>query len=85
MSYQFPPDVEKLVREQMAIGAYQSEDDLLRDALRALEQDRQIVYDDPETIAGIQRGLDEMRQGLGRPVEEFQAELRAKYKIPRDG
>lgn len=85
MGYQFSPDVEKLVREQMVAGDYGSEDDLLRDALKTLEEHRQmIVYDDPAVLAGVQRGLDEMRQGQGRSFEEFDAELRVKHKLRRD-
>jgi hypothetical protein len=34
MSYQFPPDVDQLVKEQMGLGQYSSEDDLLCDALK---------------------------------------------------
>ena len=37
-----------------------------------------------ETIAGIRRGLESMKQGKGRPAEEFFAELRKKHKIPRE-
>ena len=85
MAYQFPPDVEKLVREQMVAGDYGSEDDLLRDALKTLEEHRQmIVYDDPAVLAGVQQGLDEMQQGQGRPFGEFDAEFRAKRKLQRD-
>ncbi len=80
MSYQFPPDVEKLFREQMVAGEYQSEDDLLRDALKALEEHRHmVIYDDPAVLAGIERGLAEMKQGLGRPFEGFDAEFRATH------
>lgn len=82
MSYQFPADIETLVRQQMAAGNYRSEDDLLREALHALESQRQmVVYEDPEVIAGVQRGLDEMRRGFGRPFEEYDAELRARHNI----
>ena len=38
MTYQFPPNVDTLLREQMATGNYGSEDELLADALRALAQ-----------------------------------------------
>ena len=37
-----------------------------------------------ETIAGIRRGRESMKQGKGRPAEEFFAELRKKHKIPRE-
>ena len=85
MAYQFPADLDHLVRQQMAAGNYRSEDELLRDALHALEAHRQmVVSDDPEVLAGIRRGLDEMKQGLGRPFEDFDAELQAGHKIRRD-
>ncbi|MBX3411647.1 MAG: hypothetical protein KF708_02925 [Pirellulales bacterium] len=85
MPYQFPPDVEQLVRAQMIAGDYRTEDDLLRDALKVLEEHRQtVIYDDPEVLAGVRRGLDEMKQGLGRPFEQFDTEFRAKHKLPRD-
>ncbi len=35
-----------------------------------------------ETIAGIRRGLEEMKAGKGRPAGEFFAEMEAKYQIP---
>lgn len=37
-----------------------------------------------ETVAGIRRGLESMKQGKGRPAEEFFAEMRKKHKIPRE-
>ena len=37
-----------------------------------------------ETIAGIRRGLESMKQGKGRPAEEFFEELRKRHKIPRE-
>jgi Arc/MetJ-type ribon-helix-helix transcriptional regulator len=38
MTYQLPPDVEQLIKERIATGHYMSEDDVLRDAMVALEQ-----------------------------------------------
>ena len=40
MSYQFPPDVDELVRKQMETGDYRTEDDVLREALRSLSEQR---------------------------------------------
>ncbi len=34
-------------------------------------------------IAGIKRGLDEVNRGLGKPLQQVDAELRTKYNIPR--
>jgi Arc/MetJ-type ribon-helix-helix transcriptional regulator len=86
MSYAFPPDLQTLFQEQMSAGNYQSADDLLRDALKALSEQRQILIEeeDPVTIEGIRRGLADMEAGRGRPLEEFEAEFRAKWNMPRD-
>ncbi len=86
MAYQFQPDVEKLIQQYMTTGGYASQDELLRDAFKALDyQCQTIVHNDPEVVAGIGRGLDEMRQGLGRPFEEFDAEFREKSDPSNDG
>ena len=34
-----------------------------------------------ETLAGIQRGLDQAKRGEGRPMREFLAELAAKHGV----
>lgn len=36
-----------------------------------------------EAIEGIERGLDAMRRGKGRPADKVLARLRKKVKIPR--
>ncbi len=39
------------------------------------------ALDRAEAIEGIRRGLESVRRGEGRPVEEAFAELRAKYDL----
>ena len=56
MTYQFPPDVDQLIRDQMATGRYLSEADLLRDALRALADDEQDLAAIREAIADFEAG-----------------------------
>lgn len=78
MAHQFPPDVEDQLRERMATGQYASEDDVLRDALRALKQQDQ-------DMAAIREAITDMEAGdKGRPFDEFVDGFRAKYNIPRD-
>ena len=86
MSYAFPPDLQSLIQEQMSAGNYQSADDLLRDALVALRDQRQGLNEeeDPVTIEGIRRGLADVAAGRKRPFSEFDAEFRAKRNIPDD-
>jgi Arc/MetJ-type ribon-helix-helix transcriptional regulator len=77
MSYPFPPDVDELVRTQMALGGYASEDDVLREALTALAERREVLDD-------IRAGLAELEQGGGRPLNQVDAELRQRYGIRRE-
>lgn len=42
------------------------------------------MKDRMETIAGIKRGLEEMKRGEGRPAEEVFAELFKEFNIPED-
>ena len=76
MAYPFPTDVDQLVKNQMALGGYASEDDLLRDALLALAERR-------EVLADIRDGLKELDAAGGRPLAEVDAELRRKHGIAR--
>ena len=77
MPYQFPPEIDRLVHEELAFGRYANEDEVLLAAMQALrEQD--------ETIAAIQEGLDDLEAGRVCPLATVDAELRAKYGITRD-
>lgn len=69
MSYAFSPELERLVRQKLATGRYSSEDDLLLEAMRALE-------DREEAVAGIREGLADMEAGRTRPLCEIDAEFR---------
>jgi len=46
-------------------------------------QDALAFEDMLDAIRGIQRGLDEMKKGTGKPFREAFEEIRVKYKIPR--
>ena len=72
MSYAFPPELDRLVRDKLASGDYGSEDELLLEAMRAL-------IDRDEAIAGLQQGVRDMEAGRVRPLSEVDAHLRRKY------
>ena len=76
MSYSFPPELDRLVREGLATGEYASEDDLLLEALRALR-------DRSEAIAGIREGLADLEAGRVQPLGDFDAQLRRNRNIHR--
>jgi len=75
MAYAFPPDVSKLVQEQMARGGYASEDDLLRDALAALSQfqwtDAELTEEFQQTVEAVREGLDDFAAGRSIPLREL--------------
>ncbi len=69
MRYDFPGEIRSLIEDRMATGKYDSEDDLLRRALRTLAE-----YD--EAIADIQEGMDDEAAGRLRPLNVVDAEIR---------
>ena len=76
MSYAFPPELQRLVREELATGTYCSEDDVLVEAIQALrERDA--------SIAAIREGLADLDAGRVHPLDDVDVELRTKYGIAR--
>jgi Arc/MetJ-type ribon-helix-helix transcriptional regulator len=77
MPYQFPRDIDQLVREHMASGNYSSEDELLRVALLALDDDG---YEDD--VAAVQQALAELQAGdPGVELHEAFREIRERCGI----
>ncbi len=74
---QLPPDLDKQVKHHLASGRYQTEDDVLRDALRALAEEQNVLDD-------IRQGLEDLDVGRGRSLEDIDADLRKKHNIPQD-
>ncbi len=74
MSYQFASDVERLLREQMSAGNYDSADDLMRDALRVLKSHN-------DDLASIRAGLDDMQAGRTRPLMDAADEIGRKHGL----
>jgi putative addiction module CopG family antidote len=75
MAYTFPPDIQELVGEQMASGQYRSEDEVLRDALRALSEEA-------EDLAAVQAAVAEWKAGdEGLPLDEAFDTLRKKHGV----
>lgn len=75
MSYMFPPEIDRLVRDRLSSGLYTSEDEVLLEAMLAL-QDRD------ETIAAVREGLADMEAGRVRTLQDVDAEMRKKHGIP---
>ena len=64
MQYPIPPDVQDLIAAQLATGRYQNEDEVLREALRALQE----ASDD---AAAVQDTIDAWKAGDdGLPLDQ---------------
>ena len=77
MPYQLPPDLESEFAHRMSLGHYADMDQVLRQALSALDARNR-------EVAAIQEGIDAMEQGLVRPLREFDREFRLANGIPLD-
>jgi putative addiction module CopG family antidote len=74
---ELPPDLDQQVKHYLETGQYGTEEDVLRDALRALAEEQSALDD-------IRQGLEDLEAGRGRPLEDVDADLRKKYNIPQD-
>lgn len=69
-TYSFPPDLQQLIDARLATGSYHSEDELLRDALRALAEES-------EDLAAVQEAVAEWRAGdAGVPLRDGFVQVR---------
>ena len=65
MPYDLPADLRQEIEQRMASGQYASEEDVLREAMRALKSRE-------EEIAAIQAGIDDMEAGRVRHLAQRQ-------------
>lgn len=77
MSYQFPPELDQLVKRQLARGEFGSEDAVLIAAMHSLEQQQ-------EDLAAIRAGVEDMEAGRVQPLREFDRKFREQKGIPQD-
>jgi predicted transcriptional regulator len=77
MSYQFPLELDRLVKRQLARGEYESEDAVLIAAMRSLELQQQ-------DFAAIREGIEDMEAGRVQSLRDFDRDFRQKKGIPQD-
>lgn len=80
---QYPPDIEQRVADRLRDGSYQSEEEVLRDAMDALDQ----LEEDKLTRwnARNQRAEEESRQGLSKPLDDSAVLSRMRSRLAADG
>jgi len=80
MAYAFSPELERKIQEHMTAGGYESEDELLLDAIIALERIKQRTA---ELRAEIQERLQTVGEAKKLNLEQLQAEIRRMSQIPK--
>lgn len=74
MPYAFPPEIAEPVRRRVTSGQFLSEDEVLKAALRLLDER-------DEELAAIQEGLADLEAGRVSSLADVDVRLRAKYAI----
>lgn len=75
MSIEIPADLQPFVAEQLQLGLYRSEQELIDDAVRLLKADRD------EAITGIRAGLADAEAGRLQPLADVFQELRREFGL----
>ena len=77
MSLTIPPDVQQQLNLLLETGRYASEEEILRAALLALEEQN-------ADLVAIQSGIDDMENGRYRSFADFDAEFRERNQIENE-
>ncbi len=77
MSLMVPADLQQRVNALLETGRYASEEEILRAAVAALEEQN-------ADLTAIQGGINDMENGRYRPFAAFDAEFRQRNQIEND-
>ena len=83
MNVSLTPQLESYVKQKVAAGMYNSVSEVMREALRLLEERDKIREIKLESLRhDIQKGIDELDSGTGTPldIEAIKAKASAKYE-----
>lgn len=83
MAYELPTDIRERLKARLEEGAYQSEDEVLRDAMDALDQrelDRVTRWNERNQLA-----IEQSQQGLSKPLDDDQVLNRLRERLAKEG
>jgi antitoxin ParD1/3/4 len=76
MNVHLTPELEELIQKKVQSGRYNSASEVMREALRLMEQRDELLDLRKEEIRRkIDEGLESLRRGEGRDGEEFMREM----------
>lgn len=83
MIRQIPTDVQERLQARLAEGAYQSEDEILRDAMDALDQieaEKMTRWNERNRLT-----MEQSEQGLSQPLDDQKVLARLRDRLAREG
>jgi antitoxin ParD1/3/4 len=84
MNISLTPQLEAFVQEKVASGLYSSASEVVRDALRMLEEQDRVKATKLEMLRReIQKGIDELDRGEGIPLDVEEIKQEAKRRKER--
>ncbi|MBX3413227.1 MAG: hypothetical protein KF708_11105 [Pirellulales bacterium] len=83
MAYDIPSDIRGRLQARLTQGTYQSEDDVLRDAMDALdqlEQDKLTRWQERNRLA-----VEQSEQALSKPLDDEKVLVRLRKRLAQEG
>jgi len=85
MTVELSPELEALVKQKVTSGPYHTTQQVLEEALRALdERDRAQATEFDGLCQQVSVGLEQLRRGEGLPGDEVFERLREKSRLRRE-
>jgi Arc/MetJ-type ribon-helix-helix transcriptional regulator len=76
MSIEIPAEMQSFVHEQVRLGCFPNEQQLVTEALQLLKAERE------QSLEGVRRGLADAAAGHMQPLGETFADLRREFSLP---
>ncbi len=76
MTIEIPADLQPFVRQQLELGCFPNEQQLVTEALQLLKAERE------QSIEGVRQGLADAAAGRTQPLAEVFADLRREFNLP---
>jgi predicted transcriptional regulator len=76
MTIEIPVELQPFVSQQLALGCFANEEQLVTEALKLLKAERE------ETLEGIRQGLADAAAGRVQSVSDAFADLRREFNLP---
>ena len=76
MTIEIPAELQPFVREQLQLGCFRSEQQLVTEALQLLKAERE------QSLEGVRLGLVDAAAGRMQPLAEAFADVRREFHLP---